>query len=212
MLENNGEFVKLLEEKMAKFVCAPHAVAVDSGTNALFLLMKYMMSKGTERTITIPKRTYMSVPMAIVNAGYEPRFVDMEWEGSYRFGNVPVVDACNTFHPNMYNYPPRHVGDYMFVSFQSKKICGVNKGGMIFLDNEHEANLLRRLAFDGRDYMLGANKDNGIIIGHHMNMTPETASRILLKFNMLGESDFGVNGGSWMYRDLTEMECFDEYK
>ncbi len=83
---------------------------------------------------------------------------------------------------------------------------------MIFLNDEIKAGILRRLAFDGRDYMLGANQDEDIMIGHHFNMTPDTAAQVMLKYNTLSEKEYSKSsGGSWMYRDLRSMECFKKY-
>jgi hypothetical protein len=82
---------------------------------------------------------------------------------------------------------------------------------MILTDNEDAAITLRRMAFDGRDYMLGANEDEDIILGYHMNMTPEDAVKGLLLFNGMNESSYGIGGDSMNYRDLTKMECFNGY-
>lgn len=208
MKSNNGNYIKSLEEDIAKFVGAKYAVAVDSGSNALFLLLKHLHKKPIE--IITPCRTYMSVPMTIINAGHMVRFIKYDWDGFYQLLGTNIIDACNLFKPYMYADNTRGDDQYMFISFQQKKTCGVEKGGMIFTNSEESAKVLRRMAFDGRDYLLGANDDNGIILGYHMNMTPDTAVKIHLKFNTLNRNNWGSFGGSHMYRDLTKMECFDE--
>lgn len=207
MRRNNGHYIKELEEELAEFVGAKYGVAVDSGTNALFLLMKHLYKEPVN--VELPSQTYMSVPMAIINSGHSVSFTDHEWRGLYLLKNTNIIDACNLFEPDMYCNNIKG-NQYMFISFQQKKVCGVEKGGMIFTNSEDDAKILRRRAFDGRDYMLGANEDTNIIVGHHMNMTPDTAVKISLKYNTLSEKDFGSFGGSWVYRNLSEMECFNE--
>jgi dTDP-4-amino-4,6-dideoxygalactose transaminase len=201
---SNGKYIKEFEETIADFAGARYGVAVDSGTNAIFLCLKFMEYTGA---VEIPKRTYMSVPMAIINAGATPVFRDISWEGSYIMNPTNIIDACNIFYPNMY----RTSGMFQILSFQQKKQLGIGKGGMILTDNEEAAKTLRRMAFDGRDYMLGANEDEDIIVGHHMNMPPDDAVRGLLIFNAMNESSYGVGGNDQNYRDLSKLECFKDY-
>lgn len=213
MLESNGEFIKLFEERVAEFCGAKYGVAVDSGTSALFLCFKERTPRVPEMPdgyfIPCPKHTYMSVPMAIINSGNIPVFVDQEWGGHYCFHPYGIVDMCGQFYKDMYL---EHKGKLACLSFQKKKILPIGKGGMILTDDEQLAKKLRRMAFDGRDYMLGANEDNGIIIGYHMNMTPDDAAKGLLEFNALMNRQWvGYSNFSSDYRDLTEMECFKEY-
>ena len=64
MLHNPYKVVKMFEEEVAHYTGAPYAVSVNSCTNALFLCCKYLEVKG----VTIPKRTYLSVPQSIIQA------------------------------------------------------------------------------------------------------------------------------------------------
>ena len=146
--------------------------------------------------------------MAIINAGCTPVFRDYEWDGCYTMTPTNIVDACQQFYPDMY----KTSGMFQILSFQAKKTLGIGKGGMILTDSLESAKTLRRMAFDGRDYMKGANQDKGIILGYHMNMTPEDAATGILKFNSLNKQIFGNSGGSSVYRDLRQMECFNEYR
>lgn len=205
MQVHNGEFIRGFEKVIANFTGARYGVAVDSGSNAIFLCLKYLEYQGT---VEIPAHTYMSVPMAIINAGCTPVFRDYEWEGCYTLNPTNIIDACQQFYPDMY----KTSGMFQVLSFQAKKTLGIGKGGMILTDSEEAAKTLRRMAFDGRDYMKGANQDDGIILGYHMNMTPEEAATGILKFNSLSKHLFGNSGGSAVYRDLRKMECFNEYK
>lgn len=205
MRKHNGQFIKEFEQTIANFAGSRYGVAVDSGSNAIFLCLKYV---GYEGAVEIPAHTYMSVPMAIINAGCTPVFREYEWEGSYTMTPTNIVDSCQQFYPDMY----RTSGMFQILSFQAKKTLGIGKGGMILTDSLEAAKTLRRMAFDGRDYMKGANQDKGIILGYHMNMTPEDAATGIIKFNALNEQMFGNSGGSSIYRDLRQMECFNGYK
>ncbi len=55
------------EQRLADYTGAKYAVAVDNCSNALFLALKYENIEGQE--ITIPSRTYPSVPCEIIHAG-----------------------------------------------------------------------------------------------------------------------------------------------
>jgi len=65
MRHNPYKIVQMFEEEIAEYTGAPYAVALDNCTDALFLCCVY--SKVTE--VTIPKKTYLSVPQAIMASG-----------------------------------------------------------------------------------------------------------------------------------------------
>ena len=73
------DVVDAFEEQVAKLTGSKYAVAVDCCSHGLFLAMKYL---GCEGEITIPKRTWVSVPMQIKHAGCDPIFEDTEWSGA----------------------------------------------------------------------------------------------------------------------------------
>jgi len=78
--------VDKFEEIIAEYAGSKYAIAVDSCTNALFLSLKYCYNKKDYKgnTINVPKRTYVSVPMQIIHAGYNIKFIDKEWSGRYK--------------------------------------------------------------------------------------------------------------------------------
>ena len=45
MLHNPYKIVKMFEEEIAHYTGAPHAISIDSCTNALFLICKYLEVK-----------------------------------------------------------------------------------------------------------------------------------------------------------------------
>lgn len=74
------DIVLLFEEKLAKYADSKFAVVTDCASNALFLSLKYRQAAGE---VTIPARTYVSVPMQIIHAGCQPRFENISWSGIY---------------------------------------------------------------------------------------------------------------------------------
>ena len=61
-LHNPYKVVKMFEEEVAHYTGAPYAVSVDSCTNALMLCCKFLKVK----EVTIPTKTYLSVPQSII--------------------------------------------------------------------------------------------------------------------------------------------------
>lgn len=135
--------VEQFEREVALYAGSKYAVAVDSCSNALFLCLKYI--NRTDTIITIPKRTYISVPCSIIHAGYRVMFKDIDWSGIYQLSPLPVFDGATRFKKNMYT------GGMHCLSFHAKKHLKIGKGGMILTDNEEEADWLRLARFNGRE-------------------------------------------------------------
>ena len=64
------------EERLADYTGAKYAVALDNASNAIFLALMYEDVKNKE--ISIPCRTYPSVPCEIIHAGAKVKFEEME--------------------------------------------------------------------------------------------------------------------------------------
>ena len=65
MKHNPFKIVRMFEEEIAEYAGSKYAVSVDSCTNALFLCCKYLDVK----EVTIPCKTYLSVPMSVMHSG-----------------------------------------------------------------------------------------------------------------------------------------------
>jgi len=98
-IQDPWDVVEAFEDKVAKYAGSKYAVATDSCTNSLFLCLKYLKAKGK---ISIPKKTYISVPQSIVHAGCEVEFIDKEWSGAYRLEPFPIIDGATRFSKGMY--------------------------------------------------------------------------------------------------------------
>ena len=60
------------EKALSDYTGAPYVITVDNQSNALFLSLMYENVKDME--ITIPSRTYPSVPCEIIHAGAKVKF------------------------------------------------------------------------------------------------------------------------------------------
>jgi dTDP-4-amino-4,6-dideoxygalactose transaminase len=161
------EVVKQFEREVAQFAGAKHGIAVNTGTSALFLSMKYAM-RGPE-TVTLPARTFVSVPMAAIHAGLKVNFEDLEWEGVYQVKPFAIWDSALRFRRGMYQ------GGLHCLSFQARKLLNIGEGGMILTDDDEASDWLRKARYWGRG---GSFKIEDIeMIGWQMYMTPEKAAR-----------------------------------
>jgi dTDP-4-amino-4,6-dideoxygalactose transaminase len=196
---NPFDIVKQFENAVAEYTGAPYAVAVDSCTNAIFLCCKYLMVD----TVVIPAKTYLSVPMAIINAGGKVKFTKAEWDGIYRLHPYNIYDAAKRFTSNMY-IPET----YMCLSFHVKKRLNLGKGGMILTYDADAVEWFKRARYEGRGE-LDYRKDDIKMIGWNMYMTPEQAARGLTLLPHIGRNNDDITEEQG-YRDLTEFTIFKD--
>ena len=195
----------MFEEEIAHYTGAPHAVSVDSCTNALFLVCKYLEVK----EVTIPSKTYLSVPQSIIHSGGEVIFDKTpqanHWKGMYQLKPYPIWDAAKRLTSGMY-IP----GQYMTLSFHIKKLLPIWKGGMILTDNAEAADWFKKARYEGRSEKY-YKEDDITFNGWNMYMTPQQAAQGLAMFQNYPEhmSDLGEDNG---YRDLTEFTVFKNNK
>lgn len=213
MISNNADFITQFEKRLAEYTGAKDAVVVDSCSNALFLslILSQKLYPKCEKNQTIPNGTYVSVPQAMIRAGFTPVIKDIIWEGFYQIGSLPIIDSAQYFERGMCaeNLKSTKV-KFVCVSFHEKKILKIGKGGAILTNSEKAANVLRRMAFDGRDYRKGMLEDDITIMGYHMNMPPAEAARGLILLNQL--PDKNDYSGDWScYKPLNELKYFKKY-
>lgn len=206
-MDNNDDFISLFEQKLCQFTGAPYAVAVDRCTNAILLAMEYR--KKRKLKLIIPKRTYMSVPMTLINYGYNVWLEDIAWVEKYEIGSTGVYDCAVGFKKDMYVH-----GEVQCISFQQKKRVPIGKGGAILLDDEEMYKKLKRMRHDGRASHIGTDEDilkhaDEIVIGYHMNMSPDEAAKGVLLLNQLKDD---YKAGSYKdYPDLTLIPCLKDF-
>jgi dTDP-4-amino-4,6-dideoxygalactose transaminase len=201
------EIIDIFEEKVASFAGSKYAVTVDCCSNGLFLCMKYLQHIGEiDKTleITIPKHTYVSVPMQIIHAGHKVQFEDLQWSGLYQLKPTKIWDSAVRWTENMY------IGNNVLqvISFQIKKRIPIGRGGIILMDDKDAYEWLKLSSYDGRDLKTPYTDNNHFkMLGYHMYMTPEDAARgiILMDNTSKINEDTGNNS---TYVDLSKIELF----
>tara|TARA_R100000008_G_C3519591_1_gene133241 strand:+ start:70 stop:660 length:591 start_codon:yes stop_codon:yes gene_type:complete len=192
------EVVTKFENKIKEFFGAPHAVAVDCCTHGIELCLRYQQIE----CITIPKRTYLSVPFLADKLGIELRWKNEDWEEYYNIGGTNIYDAAVLWREN--SYLP---GTFMCLSFQFQKHLSLGRGGMILTDNKEVAVELKKMSYDGRAPGVLWREQNISTMGYHYYMAPETAANGLKK---LPEA-IKTKPRQWVvtdWPDLTKMEIF----
>jgi dTDP-4-amino-4,6-dideoxygalactose transaminase len=202
---NPYKIVQMFEEEVADYTGSPYAVSVDSCTNALFLVCKYLKVK----EVTIPSKTYLSVPQSIIHSGGEVVFDTTketnDWSGIYQLKPYPIYDSAKRFTSEMY------IPDsFMCLSFHIKKHLKIGKGGMILTDDEEAVKWFKKARYEGRGEKL-YHEDDIDMLGWNMYMTPQQASHglSLMQNYPVDVPDLDENNG---YRDLTEFTIFKNNK
>jgi len=198
------EVIDIFENKVASFAGCKYAVAVDCCSHGLFLSLEYLLrikELDYYTIISIPKRTYISVPMQINNVLLYVDYRNIKWSGIYQLNPTRVWDSAARWTKGMY------VGDnaLQVVSFQYKKIIPIGKGGMILTDDAEAAKMLKLMSYDGRDLTVPYDAPDHIkTLGFHMYMTPEDAARGILLMDATPEVNKDY-AGSQDYPDIEKM-------
>ena len=204
---NNNDFILMFEQELSKYTGAPYVVLTDSCTNAIFLAIKYKQKYTKEfinvSELSIPNRTYISVPQTLMHCDITPIYNNILWDGHYELGNTNIFDCAVGFEQDMYK-----PGSMMCLSFQQKKAIKIGKGGAILLDNEEAYHKLKRMAWDGRDSSITVSEDKNIILGYHMNMIPDDAAKGLLLLNQYVFNENDIKG----YKDYPNIEQINYFE
>lgn len=199
---NPFKVVTDFEQAVCDYTGAPFCVAVNSCTSALFLCLRWYKLEVGCVEVEVPKRTYVSVPMQVLHAGHQLKFVKMRWEGIYKLHPLPIWDSARCFERHLYDIMG---GNMICTSHHWNKPLGIQQGGCILHDNAVADEWLRRARFDGRAEGVVPKKDKGLILGYHMYMSPEIAAEGLVRLSHLGDGGTLPNDD---YPDLSKFECF----
>jgi dTDP-4-amino-4,6-dideoxygalactose transaminase len=189
--------VREFEDQLAAFFGAPHAIAVDSCTHGIELCLRYT----NERSISVPKRTYISIPFLAKKLQIDLFWRDESWVDHYQVA-PSIVDAAVLWKPN--SYKPGHM---MSVSFQFQKHLSLGRGGVILLDDPVAAKALKKMSYDGRLPGIPWREQDIETVGYHYYMTPETAQLGLSKL----PAAIATTPRQWVvtdWPDLTKMTVF----
>lgn len=195
---NAYSVVDVFEKRVAEFSGSQYGVAVESCTAALFLSIKYLARRELIE-VNVPRKTYVSVPLAVLNAGQRLRFVDNSWVGAYRLDPLNIWDGAKRFKRGMYQ------GGFHCLSFHTKKLIPIGRGGMILLNDKLAYEELKQMRYDGRRG-LPYQEENIEVLGWNMYMTPEQASRGLMLLDAIPRDGFDDQLED--YPDLTKHKVF----
>ncbi len=203
-LKDPWDIVDIFENTVANYAGSKYAVSVDNCTDAMFLCLKYLKADGV---ITIPKRTYVSVPCTIINAGCRVKFEDKLWSGCYQLYPYNVYDSATRMKRNMY------VQDsYYCLSFHRRKHVPIGKGGMILTNDKKAYEWFKVVRYEGRHMNLMYKDDYFEEIGWNMYMTPEQAAKGLFLFEKNVKDDNMDLESSGIHKDLSKFNIYEEYK
>lgn len=187
----------MFEEEVAEYTGSPFAISVDSCTNAIFLCCAYLKV----RDVTIPKKTYLSVPQSIIHAGGKVHFEDVNWKGLYQLKPYPIYDSAKRFTSGMY------IPDtLMCLSFHIKKHLKIGKGGMILTNDQVSYEWFKKARYEGRSEMKYVDDDIKSL-GWNMYMTPVEAALGLMQMQYMAEFNEDLLED---YKDLTQNELFKD--
>ena len=188
------------ESQLAQYTGAKYVVTVDNMSNALFLALYYeknIAKSITTDTLTIPCRTYPSVPCEIIHAGLKVGWKEVNGEtltGAYQLEGSNIWDSALTFTGDMYK-PKSH----MCVSFTGPyKHFKLSKGGAILTDDLKAYHWFKRARYSGRREC-SYHDDNLDMLGWNFYMMPELAARGILLMNQF----YNMDGTKKHQEDLT---------
>jgi dTDP-4-amino-4,6-dideoxygalactose transaminase len=201
-MTNPFQVVRDFEQAVADYAGARFGVAVDSCSNALLLSCIYSGVGG--QVVWLPRRTYPSVPCAVIHAGGEVvwRMEEYAWKGVYPLSPFSVIDGAKRFRAGMYEKGMLHC-----LSFHAKKILPIGRGGMILTDDSAAMRWLKLARFDGREEVPLREQSEFKVVGYNCYMTPEQAARGLqLLANLPADNPDQIEIPD--YPDLSKSEIF----
>jgi len=200
------------ESALGDYTNSPYVVCLDNMSNALFLSLYYEnhIKKRTSDTITIPNRTYPSVPCEIIHAGLEVDFEIVNGntiKGAYQLKGSNVWDSALRFTSDMYLKDT-----HMCISFTGPyKHFKLSKGGAILTDN-HDAYLwFKRARYSGRREC-SYHDDHFDMLGWNFYMMPELAARGLLLMNQFYNLDGTKKKNEDLELPYPDLSKFEIYK
>jgi len=199
--ENPFDACKEFENALIEFTGAPGVIVTDCCTHAIELGLRY---KKPEYYATIPKHTYLSVPMTLHKLDIDFAYRDEEWDKVYRIEGSNVWDAARMFEKDMFRVDRKT--KILCVSFGHGKPLEIGHGGAILTNDRKFYEWARKAVYDGRDFEKYPNwHDQKVFdLGFHYHMRPEDAIIGLNKLSNNDIIDLGEKGYK-KYPDLSEI-------
>ena len=151
--------VEELEKKIADYVGAKYACAVNSATNAIFLIMRDKRQNSRSRMVVdLPSMIPPVVANAILTSGFhnEINFVDdILWMGNsyvlHKFDDYKVIDSAQKLEKNQFQEECNDE-DLMVFSFYPTKPLGGLDGGMIVTNDKKKYKYYKSAVLNGMSY------------------------------------------------------------
>lgn len=199
----------MFEQALCDYTGAPYCIAVDNQSNALALCLMRECVKGLE--ITLPSRTYPSVPCEVILAGAKVKWRHLDGNtltGAYRLEPTRIWDSALRFTADM--YLPNQL---MCISFTGAfKALKLGKGGAILLNTEEDYEWFKRARNSGRGEC-SYHVDNFTMLGKNYYMMPMIAAQGLLLINQFYNLD-GTKKHmpdiTLPYPDLSKFEVYNQ--
>lgn len=177
--------VRQFEAELCAYTGAPYAVAVNSCSSAILIALAYAFRNEPNKVVSLPRRTYVSVPMAVKIAGGSLAWRDEDWIGAYRLDPFPIWDSARWLTSGLYPKVTGDRGGMVCVSFHHSKTLGDTQGGAILHGNARADAWLRKARFDGRTEGVAPSDDTFDTIGFHAYMSPDVAARLTWRLSRL---------------------------
>lgn len=201
------------EKALSDYTGAPFVVTLDNQSNGLFLTLYYehnIKKNITISPITIPARTYPSVPCEIIHAGLKVDFYPVEGttiKGAYKLKGTNIWDSALRFTADMY-IPESH----MCISFTGPyKHFKLSKGGAILTDSLEAYHWFKRARYSGRREC-SYHDDYFDMLGWNFYMMPELAARGLLMMNQFYNLDGTKKHNEDLELPYPDLSKFPIYK
>ena len=151
----HDDIVVEFEKKIAKYVGAKYACAVNSATSANFLTF-VMDNFLRPRTVEIPSMIPPVVANAIITSNNRVEFIDnVKWFGNsyilHKFRKYKVVDSAQKLEKNQFRKECKP-DDIMIFSFYPTKPLGGCDGGMIVTDDYKKYRWFKEAVLNGMSY------------------------------------------------------------
>ena len=185
------------EHSLSEYTGSKYVVATDSCSHAIELCFRYLQLQNSIDIVTIPNRTYLSIPMIFHILGIPYNIVNEDWHGEYNFGFSNVWDSARLLQRDMYRK-----GQMQCLSFGHTKPLEIGRGGAILLDDKDTYNWLKLAVYDGRDLSISPwEKQETFNVGYHYRIIPEECITGLnkLKNNLISPS------GGYKYPDISKL-------
>ena len=178
------DIIKIFEDKISAYTGAPYVTVTDCCTHALELSFRYLQTKQKINKVSLPAYTYLSVPMMLKKLGIEYELVDRNWQGYYRFEPTNIIDMAIRFTKDCYE--PE---SFSCLSFGSKKVLKVLRGGAIMTDNIEAHKWLQKARYDGRELTNVPWETQGAFeTGYHYNLSIEDCARGIIMMDELAKN------------------------